>query len=147
MIPPTSTRIKPKSGAKRGARIRIPQADQIAGAALLKSIRKPVRGVSHAAGEIQAEAMAVERPTPTAPLSVHQDSLEGKMVTVKEAAYRLGKSTDAVYQWLRTGRLRGRQPGGRGCAILVLESSLNAALLCTFERASAGRGRFGSPPL
>jgi len=69
------------------------------------------------------------------PIDVHQQ----KTLTVKEAAYRLGKSADAIYFWLRTGRLQGWQPGGRGCAILVLESSVNEALLFSFERAGAGR--------
>jgi len=74
-------------------------------------------------------------PDPRLPVNVHQH----KTLTVKEAAYRLGKSADAIYFWLRTGRLQGWQPGGRGCAILVLESSVNEALLCSFERAGAGR--------
>lgn len=69
--------------------------------------------------------------------------LDEKTLTVKEAAYRLGKSADAVYLWLRTGRLRGWQPGGPGCAILVAESSVNAALLFSFEQAGAGRGGAG----
>ncbi|MBI3934802.1 MAG: helix-turn-helix domain-containing protein [Acidobacteria bacterium] len=76
-------------------------------------------------------------------LSTPQNPLGEKTVTVKEAAFRLGKSPDAVYQWLRSGRLRGRQPGGRGCAILVVESSVNDALLFSFERAGAGRSRPG----
>lgn len=49
---------------------------------------------------------------------------------MKEAAFRLRKSDDAVYKWLRTGRLRGWQPGGRGCSILVSESSVEEARLC-----------------
>jgi excisionase family DNA binding protein len=68
------------------------------------------------------------------------DRQREKTVTVKEAAYRLGKSEDAIYKWLRTGRLKGWQPGGRGCSILVLESSVEMALLYSFERAGSQGG-------
>jgi len=50
-----------------------------------------------------------------------------RMLTVKEAAYRLNVSADAVYLWLRTGRLQGWQPGGCRCSIQILESSVEAA--------------------
>jgi len=65
------------------------------------------------------------------------DRSKEKTVTVKEAAYRLGKSEDAVYLWLRSGRLRGWQPGGRGCAILVAEASIAEAMCCSL----GGRGK------
>lgn len=48
-------------------------------------------------------------------------------LTVKEAAFRLGKSNDTVRYWLRTGRLKGWQPGGRKCALAVLETSVAMA--------------------
>jgi excisionase family DNA binding protein len=57
---------------------------------------------------------------------------QGKYISVKEAAYRLNKSPDAVYQWLRAGRLKGIQPGGRGCEVLVEIASLESALRCTY---------------
>jgi excisionase family DNA binding protein len=50
-----------------------------------------------------------------------------KTVSVKEAAYRLRKSPDTIYLWLRHGRLKGWQPGGAGCQIQVLESSVEHA--------------------
>ncbi|OFW17587.1 MAG: hypothetical protein A3H27_06925 [Acidobacteria bacterium RIFCSPLOWO2_02_FULL_59_13] len=63
------------------------------------------------------------------PLALQHPELKNeKTITVKEAAFRLKKSEDAVYLWLRTGRLHGWQPGGRGCAILVSEGSVEAAL-------------------
>ncbi|MBI4465145.1 MAG: hypothetical protein HY647_10610 [Acidobacteria bacterium] len=64
-----------------------------------------------------------------------------KTLTVKEAAFRLGKSEDAVCWWLRTGRLRGWQPGGRGCAILVSEDSVAEALSCTVVSGGTGCAR------
>jgi len=51
-------------------------------------------------------------------------------VTVKDAAFRLGKSTDAIRLWLKTGRLKGWQPGGKWCAVMVTEESLQKALSC-----------------
>ena len=51
-----------------------------------------------------------------------------KTVSVKEAAFRLHKSCDSVYAWLRRGRLIGWQPGGPGCQIQVVESSIEQAL-------------------
>lgn len=52
-----------------------------------------------------------------------------KTLSVKEAAFRLKKSADTVHLWLRAGRLRGWQLGGRRCAILVSEESVERALL------------------
>jgi excisionase family DNA binding protein len=60
-------------------------------------------------------------------------------VTVKEAAFRLGKSQDSIYHWLRSGRLRGWQPGGRCCSILVLEASVQEALRCSVGTAEEPR--------
>lgn len=51
-----------------------------------------------------------------------------RTVSVKEAAFRLRKSTDSIYTWLRHGRLQGWQPGGPGCQIQVMESSVEQAL-------------------
>jgi excisionase family DNA binding protein len=56
------------------------------------------------------------------------DREKSRTLTVKEAAYRLRKSVDAVYKWLRQGRLRGWQLGGRGCAVMVSEESVEAVL-------------------
>ena len=147
MIPPMSSREKSKTREKRGARIRIPHPKGIAIPAVKKPLRKEAHRVADPAGEIREEALPPSGAAPAVHLPAHQNPLDEKTVSVKEAAYRLGKSTDAVYQWLRTGRLRGRQPGGRRCAILVVEASLNEALLCCFERASVGRSNSGPLPL
>jgi excisionase family DNA binding protein len=56
-----------------------------------------------------------------------------KVVTVKDAAYLLGKSEDTIYHWLKTHRLGGWQPGGRRCAVLISEASVIAALSCTLR--------------
>jgi excisionase family DNA binding protein len=73
-------------------------------------------------------------PAPAVPPAEHSarlsDVSQERTLTVKEAAFRLRKSPDAIYLWLRTGRLRGWQPGGRCCSIMVLESSVEQALLC-----------------
>jgi excisionase family DNA binding protein len=52
----------------------------------------------------------------------------GKTLSVKEAAFRLNKSEDTVHRWLCAGRLRGWQLGGRRCAIVVSEESVEGAL-------------------
>jgi excisionase family DNA binding protein len=114
---------------KRGPRIRIPAAKDVVFSPPSIPLRKEVTSVSDPAGELPRELSPPSRPV------FRQSLRDEKTVTVKEAAFRLGKSPDAVYQWLRSGRLRGRQPGGRCCAIMVLESSIEEALLCTFERA------------
>jgi excisionase family DNA binding protein len=92
-----------------------------------------------------AETIATRQQATSAPAvpaaAVIKNPMEEKTVTVKEAAFRLRKSPDAVYGWLRSGRLRGWQPGGPCCPILVEESSLDEALSFTFCRAGAGRGR------
>lgn len=110
------------------------------GTSLLKSHRKPTARLSASPQErIQVrdkspsvnvvEEMASPPSSPSVLLSVTPlDPNKERTITVKEAAFRLGKSDDAVYLWLRTGRLRGWQPGGRGCAILVSEPSVQEAL-------------------
>lgn len=60
-------------------------------------------------------------------------------ITVKEAAFRLKKSEDTVYSWLRAGRLRGRQPGGKCCGVLVEVASVEEALLCEIGSDSKAR--------
>ena len=55
------------------------------------------------------------------------------------AAFRLGKSEDTIYSWLRMGRLRGWQIGGRRCAVLVSEESIEQALLGAGEIHSKSR--------
>ena len=56
------------------------------------------------------------------------DPNTAKTVSVKEAAYRLNKHPDTIRAWLRAGRLRGWQPGGHACSILVSMASLEEVL-------------------
>lgn len=51
-----------------------------------------------------------------------------RIISVKEAAFRSMKSEDTIYKWLRTGRLKGWQPGGSGCNVLISEQSLEEVL-------------------
>ena len=105
--------------------------------------RQAPRASVAASSRPPAETLATRQQATSAPAlpaaAVIQNPMEAKTVTVKEAAFRLRKSPDAVYGWLRSGRLRGWQPGGPRCPILVEESSLDEALSFTFSRASAGR--------
>ena len=75
--------------------------------------------------EKSSASPAPSSPVPPKPLDLSKE----RTITVKEAAFRLRKSADAVRYWLRTGRLRGWQPGGRCCAVVVSEASLEEALL------------------
>lgn len=143
MVPPTRSRNRSKPTLNPPQPVDSCQAKTQANPTVRQSLRKTVNRVADAAGEIRQDATPPAVATTAAPHLLSRNFLDEKTITVKEAAYRLGKSTDAVYQWLRTGRLRGRQPGGRCCAILVLESSVNDALLFSFERACAGRSRRG----
>lgn len=69
-------------------------------------------------------------PGGSAASALRFDRKTAQTLTVKEAAYRLNKNTDTVYQWLRLGRLRGWQLGGRRCAVLVCEESVEETLAC-----------------
>jgi excisionase family DNA binding protein len=91
------------------------------------------------------EAAPVSEPKPSglhSPVPKPLDRHRERTLTVKEAAFRLGKSEDAIYKWLRSGRLEGWQPGGRWCSIVVLESSVEKALLYSFDSAASN----GGPP-
>jgi len=61
-----------------------------------------------------------------------------RTLTVKDAAFRLNKSADTVYQWLRQGRLRGWQLGGPRCAVMVSEDSVEEVLAGSFGSNGAG---------
>ncbi len=96
--------------------------------------KRPPRLPKRVPADVGLAAVPADRSVPVqAPVLVRESApaLDLKWentVTVKEAAYRLGKSVDAVRSWLRSSRLRGWQPGGRGCAILVVEASISEAL-------------------
>ena len=93
-------------------------------------IHTPSTKAAESVGAI-ANPQAVAMPVPADGILATQvlDRSKEKTITVKEAAFRLNKSADAVYRWLRDGRLRGWQPGGPRCAILVAEASVQEALL------------------
>ena len=99
-------------------------------------LKRPPRLPKRVPADVGLPAVPAEKPVPVQPSEPFRppvqylDLSKEKPVTVKEAAYRLGKSVDAVRLWLRSGRLRGWQPGGRGCAILVAEASIDEALSC-----------------
>ncbi|MBI4459669.1 MAG: hypothetical protein HY648_06395 [Acidobacteria bacterium] len=130
-------RLKKSSGNPHsGTKQRLPQRNT-------SSQQKRRKAVAATSGIAQAEMRArdaspasllAEKPIPAEtplPLQAPPKLLDPreKTITVKEAAFRLRKSDDAVYVWLRAGRLRGWQPGGRGCAIAVSEVSVAEALL------------------
>jgi excisionase family DNA binding protein len=52
-----------------------------------------------------------------------------KTVTAKEAAFRLNKSTDTIYRWMRAGRLHGWQLGGARCSVMISVESVERVLL------------------
>lgn len=57
------------------------------------------------------------------------DLTKERTLTVREAAYRLGKSEVAIRHMLHAGRLRGWQVGGIKCPILVSEASVEEVLI------------------
>jgi len=139
MVSPAGRRSIQKTKPKSAARTSSPLAPGAPIAALEIPPRKAAGRAADPAGEILEGATPVSGASLAANFAASQNLLSEKTITIKEAAFRLGKSSDAIYHWLRSGRLRGRQPGGRGCSILVVESSVNEALLCSFRRAGAGR--------
>ena len=146
MVPPTAQFKTAKKKGKYGTLGRARLGKQQMNPSPAASVRKPVKRTIDPAGVIPEgpplRPCPILGPCPVLAGDVRKplNRLDEKTLTVKEAAYRLGKSSDSVYLWLRSGRLRGWQPGGPGCAILVSESSVKDALLFSFERASAGRG-------
>ena len=60
--------------------------------------------------------------------------MKERTLTVREASYRLGKSTDSIRQWLRQGRLRGWQVGGPFCQVLVSAASVDEVLITRTTR-------------
>ena len=59
----------------------------------------------------------------------HFNLSEERLLTAKEAAYRLGKSPSIIREWLHSGRLRGWQPGGHRCSLMVSEASVEEVLI------------------
>ena len=104
-------------------------------------IKKRVNGAAHANKRRDSEperARTGQPPAKTPSVAVPAfDFMKERTLTVKEVAFRLGKSDEAVRQLLRAGRLRGWQVGGRFCTVLVSEASVEEVLI-------TGTKRFGS---
>jgi excisionase family DNA binding protein len=47
-----------------------------------------------------------------------------RMLTVRQAAERVGATQDTVRRWLRTGKIRGVMPGGTKLGYRVPESEI-----------------------
>jgi excisionase family DNA binding protein len=79
------------------------------------------------AGEAPRTAQATLAPPsqPTPRFNLSQE----RLLTVKEAAYRLGKSPFTIRTWLRSGLLRGWQPGGLHCSLMVSEASVEELMI------------------
>ena len=104
----------------------------------MEVLQKPTPGRDNSHGTSQTEA---SRPTSASPTALPKpfDREKERTIPVKEAAYRLKKSEDTVYSWLRAGRLRGWQLGGNRCAVMVDAASVEKALLC--EMGAGGKNR------
>jgi len=140
MQPPAGRQKRPRTRQTRITPAQAPPARKIVGGQSPAPVRKGPGRVpasendSGIAADMPAPALqsadSASRPLASRPLDVQQE----KTLTVKEAAFRLHKSPDAIYLWLRTGRLQGWQPGGRCCSIMILESSVQQALVCALGR-------------
>lgn len=119
------------AGKKQTASARIPQHDVAPGQSFRVNFNRQQVLRLQAASPVPALA---NRPERNAPAEEPQPAPD-QLLSVKEAAYRLRKSPDSVYSWLRRGRLQGRQPGGRRCSIQVLESSVLHALQFSLGKA------------
>jgi excisionase family DNA binding protein len=102
--------------------------------------KKRVNGAAHAnkRRDLKTEqARPCQPPAKTPSVAVPAfDFMKERTLTVKEVAFRLGKSDEAVRQLLRAGRLRGWQVGGKFAQMLVSEESVEEMLI-------TGTRRFG----
>lgn len=80
---------------------------------------------------VAADQASATQPTqlPSAEPTQRFNLSEERLLTVKEAAYRLGKSPFTIRTWLRSGLLRGWQPGGLHCSLMVSEASVEEVLI------------------
>lgn len=103
--------------------------------------KKRANGAAHASQrrdlELKRPRTRQSPPEPPSAAGPAVDLMKERTLTVKEAAFRLGKSDEAIRQMLRAGRLKGWQVGGRFCQMLVLEESVEEMLI-------TGTRRFGS---
>ena len=107
------TRKKP-TGRKTG---KLPAARPTTGPKMKPAAKRPPRLPKRVPANVGRAAVPAEKAVPVQPFEpvrapVQQLDLgKEKTVTVKEAAFRLKKTADTVYHWLRSGRLRGWQDG------------------------------------
>ena len=129
MVPPTTSRKQQHSARSRGSAAPEKQSSG--------SPRKPVKRAADTAGQvIESLGEGAQPSVPEIPPKSFDRDRE-RTVSVKEAAFRLKKSHDTIYRWLRAGRLQGWQLGGSGCSILVREDSVTKALLRSLGREGA----------
>ena len=126
MVPPTRSRKQQHLAHKRSL--------GAAGRQSSPSQRKPVGRAADATGQVVAGSSEKDRLAVSGPAPKLFDRESEKTISVKEAAFRLKKSHDTIYRWLRSGRLQGWQLGGSGCSILVREDSVTVALLRSLGR-------------
>ena len=50
------------------------------------------------------------------------------MLTVRQAAERLGTHQDTIRRWLRSGKIRGKMPGGTKLGYCIPESEITRLL-------------------
>ena len=51
-----------------------------------------------------------------------------RMLTVRQAAERLGTHQDTIRRWLRAGKIRGKMPGGTKLGYRIPESEITRLL-------------------
>jgi excisionase family DNA binding protein len=51
-----------------------------------------------------------------------------RMLTVRQAAERLGTHQDTIRRWLRSGKIRGKMPGGTKLGYRIPESEITRLL-------------------
>jgi excisionase family DNA binding protein len=88
---------------------------------------RALRVVPNIAGEHPSAKQPAQLPSP--PPTQHFNLSEERLLTVKEAAFRLGKSPFTIRTWLHSGLLRGWQPGGLHCSLMVSEASVEEVLI------------------
>ena len=109
---------KKPAGRRTG---KLPAARPTTGPKMKPAARRPPRLPKHVPGTVGLAAVPAEKAVPVQPFEpvrppVQQlDLSKENTVTMKEAAFRLKKSVDAVYLWLQSGRLRGWQAGVFHC--------------------------------
>jgi excisionase family DNA binding protein len=133
MSSPTSTQIPARSEQAQRARRRYQTKKDVG-----RETAKPARGGRPKHNRIAPIETSPTQPAPGEAGGPKLFDVKEKTITVKEAAFRLNKTEDAIRRWLRTGRLQGWQPGGRCCSVMVLESSVEQQRSCALGSAVRG---------